>query len=662
MLLQQDKFEMFDQGGGVEQFVIQVPTITTTMNGQTAKDIFDRQPEVEGIVVMENDRPAGIIMRTAFFQSMGTLYGHSLYLKRPVSILMDSDFMKIDITGNISKIGIQAMNRAQGKLYDYLVVYRSRSYIGIISIRQFLIELSKRNEAQISVLKGQQQKLLSANKQEIELRKSLEYQSASVRNLLDHADQGFLWFGGDLVIKQEYSYKCRSIFKRCIGDQSFLDLVEPYFSKEKAAVFQEAFESYFQNNDSVTDHVYLLLLPSDCLIFDRTIHFEYRRIESNGEKAVMVILSDITEKITLEKAMQEDRNKQRLLIKAFGCQAQIRQMMDEFRDIFSGGYRAYFPDSGRFAEGLNELFRAVHTFKGDFAQYGFMTASDRLHKFEDSLLAVVNRGEEATMTDVEQIMTGAQPNAMLEDDLKIIYEALGSDYFDRSEVLSLPKSKVTQIEDLIRTSAEPLDKTSVLGLVGSLKLKNIKTYLEQYRDYLLYLSGRMMKNMPLYLIEGDDVYIDGDRYAAFIKSLVHIFRNIMDHAIESDEDRLLCGKEERGLVECTVSLLDGRRFSLRIADDGRGIDLDQVKAKALERNLYPAGELDRMTKDELCRLIFADRLSTKEKADMISGRGMGMSAFYETCSALGGTIVVSTERGKGTSFLITLPYTDAIRG
>ncbi len=657
-MLRTDDFEAFDKDGGLEPFVIQVPTVKSTVDGESVKEIMEQNPEAEGVVVLENSVPVGIVMRTAFFQKIGSLYGHSLYMKRPVGILMDTDFMKANVTDNISRIGIQAMSREQSRLYDYIVVYRDKSYLGIISIRLFLVELAKRNEAQISVLKNQQQKLLNAHKQEILLRKNLEYQSASVRNLLDHADQGFLWFDKDLLIKKEYSYKCMSIFNGAIGELSYLDLVAPYFGEDKGAVFKMAFESYFKNNSPVTDTVYLMLLPSDCVMNGKNIHFEYRRIENDGQKAVMVILNDITEKVSLGKAMEDDRNKQRLLLKAFSCQAQIKQMIDEFREIFSGGYRTFFKGTDHFNSDLDELFRSVHTFKGDFAQYGFMSASNRLHEFENALLTVIEQGETASRTDVDRIMADAEPEKMMEEDLNMIYEVLGSDYFAQSEIIAFPKTRLMAIENRIRSAKEPLDRSAVIRLMDSLRRKNIKMFLEQYRDYLQYLADRVIKNMPVYLVEGDDIEIDEEHYGEFLKSLVHVFRNIIDHGIETDEERLECGKDERGLVACRISQLDDDWFTLCISDDGRGIDLDKIRRKALENGLSTAEELDRMAEDELCDFIFADHFSTKDRADTLSGRGIGMSAFREACRGLGGDVEITTEEGKGTSFLVKLPYHD----
>lgn len=657
-LLEALHVDTFDDGYTLEQFIIQVPIVKTTVDGQCVKDIFHQTPDAEGVIVMENNCPAGIIMRTTFYQKMGTLYGHSLYSNRSVRILMETDFMRVNIDDNISSIGIQSMNREPSKLYDYIVVHKNNTYFGVISIRIFLMELSKRNEAQISVLKNQQQKLLSAHEQEVLLRKDLEYQSDTVCNLLDHADQGFFWFDKDLTIKRECSHKCISIFKKSIGGCSFLDLVTQYFENDKREVFQMVFDNYFKNNSPVSDQVYLMLLPSDCIVIGKNIHFEYRRIDNNSQKAIMVIMNDITERINLEKTMENDQNKQRLIIKAFSCQAQIKQMLDEFHEIFSGGYKNYFQGSSCFGDSLNELFRVVHTFKGDLAQYGFVSAANQVHEFEDRLLSVISSNEKTMLTDVEKIMAGVDPDRMLENDMSIIREILGHNYFDQSEMLTFPKSKLLDIEKHILLGSDHLDRSTVLQLFKNLKRKNIKVYLEQYRDYLLYLSGRLLKNTPVYLVEGDDVEIDGDQYGDFLKALVHVFRNFMDHGIETDEERLEFGKSEKGLVECQISRLDDRWLTICLSDDGRGLDLNKIKNKAIENHLFTVDQMNQMKKSEICNLIFSDHFSTKDCADTLSGRGVGMSAFQKACTDLGGKIEIKTEEQKGTAFLVTLPYSE----
>ena len=186
----------------VSSLVTSVPSINAEDFGEVAKEMLESRPELEGLVVMEHNSPVGLIMRNMFFQKMGSKYGYSLYMKRPVSILMDSDFLSVDAEDSISKVGLLAAGRGIDKLHDYIVVYKNRIYIGVISIRDFFEELSKRNEAQISVLQEQQRNLIASHEQEQQLRKNLEYQSSAVRNLLDHAEQGFFWFVSDLLIKK----------------------------------------------------------------------------------------------------------------------------------------------------------------------------------------------------------------------------------------------------------------------------------------------------------------------------------------------------------------------------------------------------------------------------------------------------------------------------
>ncbi len=642
----------------LRQYVISVPTISIKDFGEKAKEIFDGSAEVEGIVVLEHDSPAGIIMRNMFYQKMGTQYGYSLYMKRSVGILMDTGFMSADAEDGISKVSLQATARSFEKLYDYIVVYQNRKYLGVISIRLFLEELSKRNEAQISVLKEQQQKLLAAHQQELQLRKNLQYQAAAVRNLLDHAEQGFLWFGSDLVIKNEVSYKCLEIFGQNVGGDDFLELIHPHFGKERVGVFEAAFDSYFKNNSPVTDAVYLLLLPADCVIAEKNVHFQYKRIESGQQKAIMVVMNDITDKVALEKAMEDDRYKQRLLIKAFGCQPQIKRMIDEFRDLFSGGFRSFFENDKTFRENLDELFRAVHTYKGDFAQYGFDSAAEKLHVLEDRLSQLINSKEEIGLPELENLLTHIDTKEILDRDLRVISEFLGADYFDKSEVVPVPKSKLLALESKLSSQGDP-GCQEVLGLIRSLLLRPVKSYLAQYEDYIEYLSGRVMKSMPIFLVEGDDLEVDGERFDPFFQSLVHVFRNSMDHGIEPDEERLEAGKNQRGLIHCVVSAGDDRCFTLRISDDGRGIDVDKLKDKALERGLGSAGDLEQMDDRQLCDLVFADHISTKDSLSSLSGRGVGMSAVRGACLKLGGKIEIESCPGQGTAFIITLPYTPA---
>ncbi|MEL7638882.1 MAG: chemotaxis protein CheW [Solidesulfovibrio sp.] len=138
---------------------------------------------------------------------------------------------------------------------------------------------------------------------------------------------------------------------------------------------------------------------------------------------------------------------------------------------------------------------------------------------------------------------------------------------------------------------------------------------------------------------------------------MHLLRNSLDHGIEPPADRLAAGKPERGRVTLSASH-SGGNVVIAIGDDGRGIDAEAVRNKAVERGLI-APDADMAEKDVL-ELIFAPGFSTAEKVSDISGRGVGMDVVKRNIEALRGTVEVASALGKGTTVTIKLPLTLAI--
>ncbi len=141
--------------------------------------------------------------------------------------------------------------------------------------------------------------------------------------------------------------------------------------------------------------------------------------------------------------------------------------------------------------------------------------------------------------------------------------------------------------------------------------------------------------------------------------LVHILRNAADHGIESPDDRIAAGKSETGRVTIQTRQ-EGNHMAITIADDGRGLDPEKLKAKATQRNLITEDQAREMSNSEACNLIFAAGFSTAEKVTNVSGRGVGMDVVRTNVQKLKGIIEIRSEIGKGTTFTIKLPLTLAI--
>lgn len=141
--------------------------------------------------------------------------------------------------------------------------------------------------------------------------------------------------------------------------------------------------------------------------------------------------------------------------------------------------------------------------------------------------------------------------------------------------------------------------------------------------------------------------------------LVHIIRNSVDHGIEKPEERKAKGKPATGVITLDA-YQTGNSVVITVTDDGKGIDLEKVTAKAVEKGFVTREQLEEMSREEILDLIFLPGFSTAERVTDVSGRGVGMDVVKNKITNLGGMIELSSEPEEGTSILIRLPLTLAI--
>ena len=170
------------------------------------------------------------------------------------------------------------------------------------------------------------------------------------------------------------------------------------------------------------------------------------------------------------------------------------------------------------------------------------------------------------------------------------------------------------------------------------------------------LSRKADKPVEL-VLNGEDTELDRKVVEEITDPLMHMVRNSIDHAIESASVRKAAGK--RPQARLTLSAYhQGGHIVIEIADDGKGLDTEKIRARALERGLIAPGASPSV--EEVNALIFEPGFSTAEKVTEISGRGVGMDVVRRNIDALRGRIEIATEAGKGTTFFIRLPLTLAV--
>lgn len=192
--------------------------------------------------------------------------------------------------------------------------------------------------------------------------------------------------------------------------------------------------------------------------------------------------------------------------------------------------------------------------------------------------------------------------------------------------------------------------------VMSLRAQPIRQAFSRVPRMLRDLSVETGKQINLETI-GETTEVDKGVIEKIGDPLTHMIRNAADHGLESAEERIAAGKDPAGTIKLSAEQ-KGARIFVRVADNGRGINRERVRAKAVEKGIISADAV--LTNEEIDQLICAPGFSTAEKISNISGRGVGMDVVRSNVEALGGRVEIHSVPGEGTTFTMILPLTLAI--
>lgn len=193
--------------------------------------------------------------------------------------------------------------------------------------------------------------------------------------------------------------------------------------------------------------------------------------------------------------------------------------------------------------------------------------------------------------------------------------------------------------------------TSLQSIVRTIRMIPARQVFSRFPRMVRDLSRQLDKSIQL-VIQGEEAELDRRVADEIVEPLVHLLRNAVDHGIESPQEREAAGKINPARLS-VAACPQGNALLIEIADNGRGIDLDRIRAKALERGLLPASAV--ADESALLNLIFEPGFSTAEQVTNISGRGLGLDIVKDKITSLGGSIVLETRKGQGTTVKIRLP-------
>ena len=371
---------------------------------------------------------------------------------------------------------------------------------------------------------------------------------------------------------------------------------------------------------------------------------------------------------------------------------------------------------------INSLFRSAHTLKGNAGFLGLSSLGKIAHKIEN-ILDSLRDGTLRFFPEINDVFFSAldASTLLLEDfidgkaeerDISGIISDIESLQDGVKEEVQAPlKEKIesTKVEEgagkgqqeerdgaSMRVSTARLDK--MVNLVGELatgrsrliqisnELKNeglieiaaqIEMISTQLQDEVLGVrmvpvrdlfnrfyrlvrdtSRTLGKDVRL-TVEGEDTELDKSVIEFLYDPLVHLIRNCIGHGIEGEEERLRLGKRGSGTISLNAYHEHNSIF-IEIKDDGRGLNIADIKRKALEKGLVSSDEIASISDSEAARFIFSSGFSTAQGVDSVSGRGVGMDVVKSNIEKIGGDVRLDWEEGQGTTVMVRVPLTLAI--
>ncbi|MYM31555.1 response regulator [Duganella sp. CY15W] len=199
---------------------------------------------------------------------------------------------------------------------------------------------------------------------------------------------------------------------------------------------------------------------------------------------------------------------------------------------------------------------------------------------------------------------------------------------------------------------------SMVDEVLTMRMRPFRDGVQHFPRMVRDLARSLGKDVQLQII-GEDTLVDRDILAKIESPLNHMLRNAIDHGMDPAADRIAVGKPGTGTIVLEAKHRAGM-LSIEISDDGKGVNLEKIRARVIERKMAPAQMASSMSGAELMEFLFLPAFSLKEGITEISGRGVGLDIVHETIRSQNGTVRIESELGVGFHTYITLPLTQSI--
>lgn len=481
----------------------------------------------------------------------------------------------------------------------------------------------------------------------IERTKELHTANTQLTALINSLGQGFLIFNKDGICSNVYTKACEKILETNPAGKAIWDVLK--IPSDKVQSYRDWCETLFQDLIPFQDLVALgsLTYPHSQ---GRHIEIEYYPMRNDdGEmNGVVLVATDKTNEFEANLSAERERQYVKVVLQLIRARQQFLVFTKEALDMIDQ-MRAVTKHSPK--PDFNLLLRYIHTIKGGAATFGVDDVKSLAHQIEEW----IQKYNASSAIDPKSFSNEFESKLLsLEQSQKTFFnthkEIIGREFNDIERRNEIPVRQLLNfLKDL--TAVKGTEKLQPVFIEQFVK-EPVYNLVSHINGAVQALGGMLGKPMKPVEITGGDLRVLQSRYFELFSSFIHIFRNALDHGIESHKERVEQAKDSAGLIKIAISKTPDSKIKILISDDGRGIDPEKVRASMRKRGLMKEAEL---SDEEVIQHIFEAGVSTKNEVTELSGRGVGLDMVLFAAKELGGTARVSSKLKKGTTFEITVP-------
>ncbi len=557
------------------------------------------------------------------------------------------------LTKPISDLNHAAVQVSTGNL-DVEIYNSSKDEIGTLA-RIFNLMVSDLKSAKIKL----QNYATELEKKVEERTYKLAEAMKSNQTLLDNLGQGFMIINAQGLIQPGSTMAATHFFGTDPTLKLFAEILK--LNSEEAQSVTDWIELAYANAvpfDSVAE-----LGPRFFEAHNRYIELSYRPVfdEKNELNQIICIAEDKTKEKNLERKAYVEKQFTYFVINFVKDRDGFHQFIQNSLDQIKACSKQLDHIKNDEMIDFNELFRFFHTFKGEAACFHLLILVEKLHQIESFLSEAQAQSNQLSNSDIVSKLKFdcAQAERIIFNFMQENEELVGAEVETNYTIKKIDKDELEKTTQILQKNLSEQSE-AYQAFVDTVLLEDLSDSFEKYKKLVNNLAVKQDKKIKM-KIEKGKVRIRTAELQPLVSSCVHLFRNVVDHAIDLPEIRNLSNKPDEasvklGFEEHFDPSLGKNLIRITLEDDGKGIDPCVIRSKLIEKNIKTEQELLNLTNEQIIQFVFTPQFSSREEVTELSGRGVGLDSITCEVKKLGGNVWVESELNKGSRFVIEIPH------